>query len=127
MLSTSALPALSLLKSIIRYFFLCPPPMKRIVIFPVLLRPPDLERPLVRDFSGFEVVISSKLLTILNRCPGVVGFNFLNDMILLLKCYRINQFPDLLLTAQPLSLTCWFYQSENQFWCCASLSLVHIP
>jgi hypothetical protein len=33
-----------------------------------------------RDFSGLSVVISVKAGAVLNRCPGVVGLNFLTAM-----------------------------------------------
>jgi hypothetical protein len=51
------------------------------VIFPVLFRPPDLEAPFTKDFSGVEVVTISNVLATLCLCPGVIGFNFLTAMV----------------------------------------------
>src|SRR6185437_4200408 len=69
--------ALFLAKSISLYFCLCPPPILRMVIFPVLLRPPVFFFGRSRLFSGVDLVISSRVFTIANLVPGVTGFNLL--------------------------------------------------
>src|SRR6478609_594641 len=56
-----------------RYWRLCPPPMWRVVMRPVLLRPPVFGSGLRSDFSGVERVISAKSATDEPRRPGVVG------------------------------------------------------
>jgi hypothetical protein len=43
---------------------------------PLLLRPPVFLTELVRLFSGFERVTSSKPETVIQRRPGDVGLNF---------------------------------------------------
>src|SRR6476620_10245411 len=60
-------------KSIRRYWRLCPPPLWRVVILPVLLRPPFLGSGRTNDFSGVDRVISIKSATLEPRRPGVVG------------------------------------------------------
>src|SRR3954449_10118065 len=67
-------PSLSLRrKSISRYARLWPPPWCRVVIRPVLFRPPRLCRGRTSDFSGSLRVISTKSATDEPRRPGVVG------------------------------------------------------
>src|SRR5947208_12903502 len=66
-------PSLVRLKSILRYRRLAPPPRWREVLRPLLLRPPDLLRPSVRDFSGSSRVTSAKSGYVANRRPGLVG------------------------------------------------------
>src|SRR5690625_4523128 len=56
-----------------RYARLCPPPLCRVVIRPVLLRPPLLDSGRTSDFSGSERVISTKSATLAPRRPGDVG------------------------------------------------------
>src|SRR6185437_14318019 len=67
-------PSLSLRrKSITRYARLWPPPWCRVVIRPVLLRPPLLCSGRTSDFSGAVRVTSTKSATLEPRRPGVVG------------------------------------------------------
>src|SRR5690606_13625995 len=76
------MPSLSRLKSMLRYFRLCPPPWCRTVIFPWLFRPAFRISGTVRDFSGLSVVISSKVETVFCRTPGEVGLKCLIPMVL---------------------------------------------
>src|SRR5690606_19544649 len=73
-------PSLLRLKSMIRYFCLCPPPRRRVVMRPWWLRPPDLLIVSVSPFSGPFRVISVKVLVSRKRVPAVIGFNCLIDM-----------------------------------------------
>src|SRR5437870_401044 len=66
-------PALSRLKSMIRYRRLWPPPRWRSVMRPRLFRPPDLRRGAVSDGSGSVLVISAKSNPVWKRRPGDVG------------------------------------------------------
>ena len=63
------------LKSISRKRRLCPPPLWRVVMRPLLFRPPVFLTLPVRLFSGFERVISSNPETVMKRRPGEVGLN----------------------------------------------------
>lgn len=74
---------LFLLKSMMRYLLLCPPPLNRVVILPKLFLPPDFFSGAVKDFSGVVFVISSNDETLLNLVPGVTGLYFLNAIIIL--------------------------------------------
>src|SRR5260370_30557455 len=67
--------SLRLLKSMMRYIRLWPPPRKREVTMPWLLRPPFFGSGTHRDFSGFFLrsVMSAKSDTDPARRPGVVG------------------------------------------------------
>src|SRR4030095_12678300 len=60
-------------KSITRYARLCPPPWCRVVIRPVLFRPPRECSGRTSDFSGSSRVTSTKSATLAPRRPGVVG------------------------------------------------------
>ena len=71
------IPSLFLLKSMILYLRLTPPPLCLTVIFPLAFLPECFFNVAVRDFSGLLVVISSKVETVMPRCPGVVGLYFL--------------------------------------------------
>src|SRR5215468_8484114 len=67
-------PSLSTrLKSMRRYWRLCPPPWCRAVIRPCALRPPLLCTGTSSDFSGVDRVTSAKSATLEPRRPGVVG------------------------------------------------------
>src|SRR5665648_67888 len=68
------------LKSILRYWRLCPPPWCRVVMRPLLLRPPRLGSGSNSDFSGAVLVISAKSETVWNRRPGEVGLYFFSPM-----------------------------------------------
>ena len=58
-----------------RYFRLCPPPMRRIEMWRGLSRPPLFLSGAVSDFSGVERVISEKSETERPRVPAVTRFN----------------------------------------------------
>src|SRR5215212_11910370 len=83
----AGIPRLSRLKSISRYFCLCPPPMKREVMRPLELRPPVFGLPLVSDFSGVDLVMSSNEACVWNRIPGDVGVYLLVAIVFFL--YRL--------------------------------------
>src|SRR5664279_5939261 len=92
--TTSAeIPRLRRLKSTLRYFCLCPPPIWRAVIRPWLLRPPDRFFTSTRLFSGDHFVISLKAGSDLKRCGGVSGRKLLSailnevDLLAFLQCY----------------------------------------
>src|SRR5687768_3710608 len=70
-------PTLLRLKSIRRYWRLCPPPRCREVRWPRLFRPPDFFTGSSSDFSGVSRVISSNPDTERNRVPAVIGRNCL--------------------------------------------------
>ena len=65
------------LKSMRRYWRLCPPPWWRVVMRPLLLRPALLGRGSRRDFSGLSAVISAKSETVWKRLPALVGLRCL--------------------------------------------------
>src|ERR671919_337422 len=69
------IPNLFRLKSIFRYWRLCPPPRCREVRWPRLFRPPDFFIGSSSDFSGVSRVISSNPDTLRNRVPAVIGRN----------------------------------------------------
>src|SRR5919112_1494233 len=71
------MPNLFRLKSIRRYWRLCPPPRCRLVRWPRLLRPPLTFRGSSSDFSGVSRVISSNPDTERKRVPAVIGRNCL--------------------------------------------------
>src|SRR3954452_16828646 len=56
-----------------RYARLWPPPWCRVVMRPVLLRPPFFGSGTTSDFSGSLRVTSAKSATLAPRRPGVVG------------------------------------------------------
>ena len=63
--TTAATPCFSRLKSITRYACLWPPPIKRLVTRPVLLRPPVRCFFSTRDFSGLSAVMFSRVTTVM--------------------------------------------------------------
>ena len=63
------------LKSMMRYFRLWPPPMRRIEMWPWLSRPPLFLSGSSSDFSGVVRVISAKSETERKRVPLVTGLN----------------------------------------------------
>src|SRR3990172_2645635 len=71
---------LFLRKSIIRYFLLCPPPRCQMVILPWLFRPARFPLLSTRLFSGFFLVSSSFVRTVMDRTPGEAGLDFLIPM-----------------------------------------------
>src|SRR5689334_19205994 len=83
----AGMPRLSRLKSMSRYFCLWPPPMKRDVMRPLLLRPPVLGLPLVSDFSGTGLVMSAYEACVENRMPGDVGLYLF--VAIVFSCYRL--------------------------------------
>ena len=62
-LTLAGISSLFLLKSMILYFLLTPPPLKRTVVLPVLFLPPFDFKSVVNDFYGLSVVISSNVET----------------------------------------------------------------
>src|ERR1041385_9150308 len=81
MLTTLAgMPSLARSKSIRRYWRLCPPPRWRLVTRPLTLRPPVRSLVSISDFSGFDVVSSSKVEMVIDRREGLVGFWTLKGM-----------------------------------------------
>jgi len=54
---------------------LCPPPRRRIAMWPWLSRPPLLVSGSTSDFSGSVRVISAKSDTERKRVPFVIGLN----------------------------------------------------
>src|SRR5258708_5712521 len=80
-ITSAATSRLRRLKSILRYFCLCPPPMCREVNRPRLLRPPDRFFGSTRLFSGFHFVSSSKAGRDLNRRTGVSGRKVLSAIL----------------------------------------------
>src|SRR5437870_4186091 len=71
----AGMPNFSRRKSIRRYRRLCPPPCQRLVMWPLLLRPPVRRNGSSSDFSGSLFVTSAKSETERNRVPGVIGRN----------------------------------------------------
>src|SRR5438094_1077862 len=71
----AGMPNFSRRKSIRRYRRLCPPPCHRLVMWPLLLRPPVRRSGSSSDFSGSVFVTSAKSETERNRVPGVIGRN----------------------------------------------------
>src|SRR5699024_10659289 len=69
--------SLFLLKSIILYFLLAPPPLERTVILPLLFLPPDFLRSDVKALWGVVFVISSNVETDIFLWPFDVAFSFL--------------------------------------------------
>ena len=69
--------SLRLLKSILRYLRLAPPPRWRDVMRPYELRPPDFRSPSVSAFSGSSLVTASCWSHVAKRRPGEVGLCFL--------------------------------------------------
>src|SRR5712691_12938695 len=66
---------LSRRKSMRRYCRLWPPPCQRVVMWPLLLRPPVRFSGSSSDFSGVVFVTSAKSETARNRVAGVTGLN----------------------------------------------------
>src|ERR1700745_3586628 len=71
--TTAGTSTLSRLKSTMRSAFLWPPPRKRTVMRPVLLRPPVDSLPSVRALTGFALLRGGRLTMTSWRWPGVVG------------------------------------------------------
>ena len=83
---------LFLLKSIIRYRRLWPPPLRLMVILPVLFLPPLFLKALVSLFYGELTVNSEKSALVANLDPGVVGLSFLMPMTKTQPHHRQDQF-----------------------------------
>ena len=71
--TVAGIPSFFLLKSIILYFFLAPPPRCLTVILPCALRPAFLFLDSRRDFSGVVFVISEKSEPVICLLEGVYG------------------------------------------------------
>src|SRR5512147_2283574 len=80
--TVAGIPVLSRLKSITRYCFLCPPPMKREVMSPELRRPPERFFGSSKALCGRSVVNSWFTSVVLNRSVGVIGLYVLIAMFL---------------------------------------------
>ena len=78
----AGIPSLFLLKSIILYFLLAPPPWCLTVILPCAFLPPVFFKETRSDFSGEFVVISSNVAIVICLLDGVVGLNFLTAMLI---------------------------------------------
>src|SRR5665647_1989612 len=74
--TVAGIPSLDLLKSIILYLGLVPPPRCLTVIFPLEFLPECFFNVNVSDFSGVSHVISSNVETVMPLNPGVVGLYF---------------------------------------------------
>src|SRR6266516_2779182 len=68
-------PAFSRRKSMRRYWRLCPPPRHRVVMCPLLLRPPDFVSGSTSERSGSVFVTSAKSETDRKRVALVTGLN----------------------------------------------------
>src|SRR5690606_22392673 len=75
------------LKSTIRYRRFAPPPLRRIVIRPVLFRPPCLLKPSVRVLTGRPFQSSERSISTSPRWPGVVGLYDLSAMLVSSVCF----------------------------------------
>ena len=69
------------LKSMMRMRFLCPPPLWRMVILPVLFLPPVRFVGSRSAFSGLVLVRLLNTGAILKRCPDVRGLSFFTGMV----------------------------------------------
>src|SRR5437868_3403947 len=78
------MPALSRLKSIRRSLRLCPPPTWRMVMSPLLRRPPVRSLGVVSDFNGRLVVMSSFTNCVAKRRDAVYGLYVLIAIFLCL-------------------------------------------
>src|SRR3989338_2882526 len=72
---------LSLLKSMILYALLCPPPIHLEVTLPYEFLPPVLFKGKIKDFSGSTFVISSKDNLVNCLMPGDVGLYVFNGIL----------------------------------------------
>src|SRR5699024_5488683 len=86
-LTTAGISSFLLLKSMILYFLLLPPPRCLTVILPWLLRPEFFFRDTTRDFSGVLFVISAKSEEVMCLLEGVYGLNVLIPILFLLSCH----------------------------------------
>src|SRR5207249_11654501 len=68
-------PNFSRRKSMRRYWRLWPPPRQRVVMWPLLFRPPDFVSGWVRERSGSVFVTSAKSETERKRVAAVTGLN----------------------------------------------------
>src|SRR2546425_555273 len=85
----AGMPNFSRRKSMRRYWRLCPPPCHRLVMWPLLLRPPVRRSGSSSDFSGVVSVISAKSDTDRKRVAGVTGLNCLIPMSALEDRYGV--------------------------------------
>src|SRR5215472_12911641 len=79
--TVAEIPILSRLKSIMRSFRLCPPPIKRMVMSPELRRPPVRCFGSTSGLCGFFVVMSSLTIVVRYRSVCVVGLYVLIGII----------------------------------------------
>src|SRR4029077_6853612 len=79
--TTPAMPSLSRLKSMRRYFWREPPPWWRVVMRPKWLRAPVLFWCAVRDSSGPPRCRCERSTLMTARCPGVLGLYLMRAML----------------------------------------------
>src|ERR1700682_3922531 len=77
------MPSFVRLKSTMRYCLRYPPPLWRVVMCPLLLRPECFLRTSMRDRSGSFFVISLKSAVVMKRRAALVGLYFLTAILLL--------------------------------------------
>src|SRR5437899_1469205 len=96
-------PNLSRRKSMRRYCRLCPPPIYRLVMWPLLLRPPVRLSGSSNERSGSVFVMSPKSDTERNRVAGVTGLNWRMPISALEHRDRVSLFEgdDRLLPGRP--------------------------
>src|SRR5271165_289333 len=76
--TVAGISSLARLKSTVRKRFLLPPPRQRMVIRPVLLRPPLPRRPSVNALTGLPFHSPLRSTMTSSRCDGVVGLKVFN-------------------------------------------------
>src|SRR3989344_1343384 len=89
--TVAAISLLSRLKSINLRFLLAPPPRPLTVTFP-LARPAFFIKCIIKVFSGFVLVISSKVNWLLNLWDGVSGLKDLIGIVFLLFLFRVPSY-----------------------------------
>src|SRR5580700_8168230 len=79
--TTPAMPSLSRLKSMMRYFWRDPPPWWRVVMRPKWLRAPVLFWCAVSDSSGPPLCRCERSTLVSERVPGVLGLYLMRAMV----------------------------------------------